>query len=137
MTLCTSLLPCEVLEEGREMIDINAKRRGYWMNATQPCLRSDFVLTPLQEKSPPNFHFLHPSPGTSHKMAASLWTCGKCLRGLKIWPNQIRLIHDSTLQKRIVAEWDWTDHAAEIRKGTRKSMLAILEERGFIHQIAG
>ena len=32
---------------------------------------------------------------------------------------------------------EWQENAAEIKKGNKKSMLSILEERGYIHEITG
>lgn len=41
------------------------------------------------------------------------------------------------LAKRANAEDDWREKAKEIRSGEKQSMLSILEERGYINQIAG
>lgn len=35
------------------------------------------------------------------------------------------------------AEREWKEKAQQIWKGEQKSMLSILEERGYVHQIAG
>jgi hypothetical protein len=35
------------------------------------------------------------------------------------------------------AEVEWQARASEIRDGKRKSMLTTLEERGFVHALAG
>jgi hypothetical protein len=70
-------------------------------------------------------------------MATRPWTCRKCLRKLSLPYIPTRSVADRYLQHQIAAQWEWKDKAAEIEKGMRKSMLATLEERGFIHQIAG
>jgi hypothetical protein len=72
-----------------------------------------------------------------YMMAARPWACWRSARALQLSYVSRRSISDSTLQRQIAAEWQWTDVAAEIRNGTRKSMLSTLEERGFVHQIAG
>lgn len=70
-------------------------------------------------------------------MATRPWTCRHCLRNVSLSYNQKRLVHERFLQRKIDAKWEWADKTADVKKGLRKSMLEILEERGFVHQIAG
>ncbi len=41
------------------------------------------------------------------------------------------------LAKMADAEFEWQEQASKIRAGKQKSMLAVLEERGLVHQIVG
>ena len=69
--------------------------------------------------------------------STSPYICRRCTRRLFPQLIQKRRIHENTLQKRLEAEWKWKALAQEIEAGQRKGMLPILEERGFINQIAG
>jgi hypothetical protein len=51
--------------------------------------------------------------------------------------SQKRHYGERWIQKQIGADWEWKEKAGLIAKGERKSMTQILEERGYIHQIAG
>lgn len=51
--------------------------------------------------------------------------------------RQKRPISTSFLKKQDEAKEQWAGWAAEIKSKKRKSMLSILEERGFVHAIAG
>jgi tyrosyl-tRNA synthetase len=51
--------------------------------------------------------------------------------------NERRSIGTKYLAKVGEAERQWKEQGKLIRDGEKKSMLAILEERGFVHQIAG
>jgi tyrosyl-tRNA synthetase len=69
-------------------------------------------------------------------MAARPFICGRC--SLRLGPRiQKRLISDRLLQNHISAEWEWKQQAELVRKGQKKSMLQLLEERGYVNQIAG
>jgi tyrosyl-tRNA synthetase len=73
-------------------------------------------------------------------MATLPWTCRHCrhcLRNVSLSNTSKRLVHERFLQRKIDAKWEWTDKAVDIKKGLRKSMLTILEERGYVHQLAG
>jgi tyrosyl-tRNA synthetase len=75
-------------------------------------------------------------------MAAFQWVCRRCARGLRApqepWAApQRRHLHDRWLQRQYAAELEWKNQAVEIRGGTRKGMLAVLEERGFVNQTTG
>ncbi|RQM08832.1 hypothetical protein DH86_00002961, partial [Scytalidium sp. 3C] len=50
---------------------------------------------------------------------------------------QRRWIGQKYLAKLADAEMSWQEKASKIRAGEQKSMLAILEERGYVHAIAG
>lgn len=65
------------------------------------------------------------------------YVCHRCLLYLTRQPVQKRAIHENTLQKRLESEWKWKAWAQEIEAGSRRGMLPILEERGYINQIAG
>jgi len=60
----------------------------------------------------------------------------RCIFGAKLNVSR-RGIGTKYLAKVKVAEQEWAEKAAEIKDGRRKSMLSILEERGYINQIAG
>jgi len=51
--------------------------------------------------------------------------------------QQKRSISTSFLNKKREAKEQWNARATEIRSGKRKSMLEVLEERGFVHAIVG
>lgn len=55
--------------------------------------------------------------------------CWRCL--------QKRSVSTSFLNKKREAKEQWNAWATEIRAGKRKSMLEVLEERGFVHAIVG
>lgn len=50
---------------------------------------------------------------------------------------QTRSISEGFLRKTADAADKWAIWAGEIRDGKRKSMLSILEERGYVNQIVG
>jgi hypothetical protein len=72
-------------------------------------------------------------------MAFLLQRCRSCIHAprLAIHHGQRRFISDRLLQNQIAAEWEWKQQAEEIRQGKRRTMLQILEERGYVNQIAG
>jgi tyrosyl-tRNA synthetase len=74
-------------------------------------------------------------------MSSLQWVCRRCARTLRPqqdpFPSQKRRLHDRWLQRQYAAELEWKNQAAEIRAGGRKGMLAVLEERGFVHQTTG
>jgi len=51
--------------------------------------------------------------------------------------RQSRAISQTFLAKKAEAKAQWEGWAREIRAGTRTSMLSFLEERGYVHDIAG
>lgn len=51
--------------------------------------------------------------------------------------QQKRIISTSFLKRTAEAKEQWETWAKEIRSGTRQSLLTILEQRGFVHAIAG
>ena len=65
------------------------------------------------------------------------YICSRCLRRAIVQPTQRRGIHENTLQKRLESEWKWKALAQEIEAGRRRGILSILEERGYVNQIAG
>jgi hypothetical protein len=72
-------------------------------------------------------------------MASLLQCCRSCIIAprLAVRHGQRRFISDRLLQNQIAAVWEWKQQAEEIKLGKKKSMLQILEERGFVNQIAG
>jgi hypothetical protein len=96
---------------------------------------ANFFLTPTGNSSTPGKLYIKHHPPLI--MATRLWTCRKCLRNASLSYTPSRSVADRYLQHQIAAQWEWKDKAAEIEKGLRKGMLSILEERGYIHQIAG
>ena len=69
------------------------------------------------------------------------YICASCARSQFIaksgFGSQTRSIGDKYRRKLAEAADQWATWAGEIEAGKRKSMLAILEERGFVNQIAG
>lgn len=57
------------------------------------------------------------------------YICWRCQRK--------QAISTTFLKRQDEAKKQWETWAKEIRSGTRQSLLAILEERGFVHAIAG
>lgn len=57
------------------------------------------------------------------------FVCWRCQQKRAISQTFLKKVHDAKEQ--------WNAWAKEIRAGKRKSMLEVLEERGFIHSIAG
>ena len=51
--------------------------------------------------------------------------------------NQRRWISHNYVRKIARAEDDWTDRANDIKDGKKRSVLEVLEERGFVNQIVG
>jgi hypothetical protein len=74
-------------------------------------------------------------------MSTFQWTCRRCARALRAlqdpFTTQKRRLHDRWLQRQYAAELEWKNQADEIRRGARKGMLAVLEERGFVNQTTG
>ena len=52
-------------------------------------------------------------------------------------PPQKRSITQNFLRKKAEAEAAWMVQAVDINAGRKKSMLAMLEERGYINSVAG
>lgn len=73
------------------------------------------------------------------RLTRTKWICHTCARRQRalLGHGQRRSIHLSYLKKQRDAANDWKKQAAEIRAGEKQSMLDILEERGYIGQIAG
>lgn len=78
---------------------------------------------------------------TRHLNTALPYVCASCARSLFIAKStlgaQTRSITQNYLRKTAEAADQWATWAGEIKAGKRKSMLAILEERGYVHQIVG
>jgi hypothetical protein len=74
-------------------------------------------------------------------MSSLHWVCRRCARTLRAPQDQFavqkRRLHDRWLQRQYAAELEWKNQADEIRRGARKGMLAMLEERGFVNQTTG
>jgi hypothetical protein len=70
-------------------------------------------------------------------MSSTPFICRSCIRRVTSVKTQKRAYHDRWLQHKIGADWEWTERAAEVTTGKRKSMVTMLEERGYIHQVAG
>lgn len=99
-------------------------------NLEPPLLQRHFVILAV-----------HVSILRTRSMTTFQWICRRCARSLRAPQNQWsvpkRHLHDRWLQRQYAAELEWMNQAAEIREGSRKGMLAILEERGFVNQITG
>lgn len=65
------------------------------------------------------------------------WICRRCVLRISALREIRRSISHSFLKRKADEEQQWQEKAKEIRERKRKSMLSILEERGFINQIAG
>jgi tyrosyl-tRNA synthetase len=72
------------------------------------------------------------------------FVCRSCLQRLrndhgspKSRPSEKRWITQVHIRRIQDAEEAWREQAAEIEAGNMKSMLSILEERGFVNQIVG
>jgi hypothetical protein len=65
--------------------------------------------------------------------------CSRKLLGRKIFPpaSQKRAISMKWIQKTEDAKNAWEEQAVKIRAGEKQSMMATLEERGFINAVAG
>ncbi|KAH8816376.1 hypothetical protein F5884DRAFT_896163 [Xylogone sp. PMI_703] len=68
-----------------------------------------------------------------------LYVCARCSFQASRIPNRSsrRWIGQKYLAKLADAEMAWQEKAYKIRAGQQKSMLTILEERGYVHSIAG
>ncbi|RAL62191.1 hypothetical protein DID88_002675 [Monilinia fructigena] len=68
-----------------------------------------------------------------------LYVCAKCTFRASQNSNKAsrRWIGTKYLAKLANAELAWAKQATEIKAGKRKSMLSILEERGYVHQVTG
>ncbi|OCK85189.1 tyrosyl-tRNA synthetase mitochondrial precursor [Lepidopterella palustris CBS 459.81] len=67
----------------------------------------------------------------------SPYVCKQCLRNRSIARETRRAISNGWLQKTYEAELAWKDQALKIKAGEKQSMMTILEERGYIKDIAG
>ena len=70
------------------------------------------------------------------------FVCARCRRrnldlGIGINGLQRRWITHNHIRNIRAAEEDWEARAKQIRTGKKKSMLTVLEERGFVNQIVG
>ena len=78
---------------------------------------------------------------TRHLTRALPYICASCVRSHSIAKSalgtQTRSITKNFLRKTAEAADQWAIWAGEIVAGKRKSMLAILEERGYVHQVVG
>lgn len=76
-----------------------------------------------------------------HLNTALPYICVSCARSHSIdkltLGVQARSITQNYLRKTAEAADQWAIWAGEIKAGKRKSMLAILEERGYVHQVVG
>ncbi len=60
--------------------------------------------------------------------------CQSCV--LRLYPQR-RVISQKYLEKQLDAKLAWAKKAAEIQAGKQESMLAMLENRGYVNQIVG
>lgn len=65
------------------------------------------------------------------------WVCRQCLLRQAGPRMPVRPISQGHIRKTIEAEWQWKEQAKEIQAGRKQSFLSMLEERGFVQQIAG
>ncbi|KKY13332.1 putative tyrosyl-trna mitochondrial precursor (tyrosine-trna ligase) [Diplodia seriata] len=72
-----------------------------------------------------------------HAARPRAWVCRQCLLRQAGPRVPVRPITQGHLRKTIEAEWQWKEQAKEIKAGHKQSFLSMLEERGFVHQIAG
>ncbi|KAL1638929.1 tyrosyl-tRNA synthetase [Diplodia intermedia] len=72
-----------------------------------------------------------------HAARPRAWVCRQCLLRQAGPRFPVRPITQGHLRKTIEAEWHWKEQAKEIKAGHKQSFLSMLEERGFVHQIAG
>jgi tyrosyl-tRNA synthetase len=65
------------------------------------------------------------------------FVCQDCARKVnqEIFKQQRRWITQNHVRKIAQAEADWRKRAQDIEEGRKRSMLEVLEERGFVHQI--
>lgn len=72
-----------------------------------------------------------------HVALSRAYVCRQCqLR--RVAPRiTTRSIGQGFIRKTIESEWQWKEQAKEIEAGHKQSFLSMLEERGFVKQIAG
>ena len=66
-----------------------------------------------------------------------LYICKRCIRNRNIARESRRAITQNFLRKTYEAELKWKAQAVKIKAGEKQNMMSILEERGFIKDIAG
>lgn len=76
---------------------------------------------------------------SSSLLQSSSFICPSCIRRIRLLgsPNQKRFITENYLRKTLEAKLQWARQATEIKAGRKKSMLDMLEKRGYINQIVG
>ena len=83
----------------------------------------------------------------SKTLSRGSWICSSCLQkrgkitGLSVHAKYEKLKREKRRfkygEKLDDAEAEWAAKAADIKEGKQKGMLSILEERGYVNQIAG
>ena len=66
-----------------------------------------------------------------------LYICKRCIRNRNIARESRRAITQNFLRKTYEAELKWKAQAVKIKAGEKQNMMSILEERGFVKDIAG
>lgn len=66
-----------------------------------------------------------------------LYICKRCIRNRNIARESRRAITQNFLRKTYEAELEWKAQAVKIKAGEKQNMMSILEERGFVKDIAG
>ena len=66
-----------------------------------------------------------------------LYICKRCIRNRNVTRESRRTITQNFLRKTYEAELEWKAQAVKIKAGEKQNMLSILEERGFVKDIAG
>ncbi|XTI84198.1 tyrosyl-tRNA synthetase-like protein [Cenococcum geophilum] len=65
------------------------------------------------------------------------YICKRCIRNRNIARESRRAITQNFLRKTYDAELEWKAQAVKIKAGKKQNMMSILEERGFVKDIAG
>lgn len=78
-----------------------------------------------------------PSALVRHAVRPRAYVCRQCQLRQAAPRTPVRFISQGTIRKTIEAEWQWKEQAKEIEAGRKQAFLSMLEERGYIKQIAG
>ena len=65
------------------------------------------------------------------------YICKRCIRNRNVARESRRAITQNFLRKTYEAELEWKAQAVKIKAGEKQDMMSILEERGFVKDIAG
>ena len=65
------------------------------------------------------------------------YICKRCIRNRNVAREPRRAITQNFLRKTYEAELEWKAQAVKIKAGEKQNMMSILEERGFVKDIAG